>query len=110
LPHCFADIAACRRFDPATLDASRLVDQDLDRVSSTDALDDLSKDSPEPRAACPPIDCAVAARGATVRVTEPVVATGGGAIEHRVRNTSPRPGWRRACSGRTRGTADTAAA
>jgi hypothetical protein len=32
LTFCFADIAACRHFDPATLDASRLVDQDLDRA------------------------------------------------------------------------------
>lgn len=47
----FANIAAYQRFDPALPDASRFVDQDLNRVWSAATLDDLSKDSSELRRA-----------------------------------------------------------
>ena len=47
----FANIEAYQRFDPEQPDASRFVDQDLNRVWSTETLDDLSKDSSELRRA-----------------------------------------------------------
>jgi|SRR5450830_1263542 len=47
----FANIAAYQRFDPAAPDASRFVDQDLNRVWSPATLDDLSQDSSELRRA-----------------------------------------------------------
>jgi predicted deacylase len=43
----FANVAAYLRFDPANPDASRFVDQDLNRVWTKEILDDLSKDSSE---------------------------------------------------------------
>jgi predicted deacylase len=47
----FANIEAYQRFDPAVPDASRFVDQDLNRVWAAATLDDLSKDSSELRRA-----------------------------------------------------------
>lgn len=47
----FANVAAYERFDPANPDASRFVDQDLNRVWTAALLDDLSRDSVELRRA-----------------------------------------------------------
>jgi predicted deacylase len=47
----FANIEAYGRFDPANPDASRYVDQDLNRVWMPAILDDLAKDSSELRRA-----------------------------------------------------------
>lgn len=47
----FANVAAYERFDPANPDASRFVDQDLNRVWTSFILDDLSRDSVELRRA-----------------------------------------------------------
>lgn len=47
----FANIDAYLRFDPANPDASRFVDQDLNRVWTPAILDDLSQDSSELRRA-----------------------------------------------------------
>lgn len=47
----FANVAAYERFDPANPDASRFVDQDLNRVWTAAILDDLSRDSVELRRA-----------------------------------------------------------
>lgn len=47
----FANVAAYERFDPAMPDASRFVDQDLNRVWTAATLDDLSQDSVELRRA-----------------------------------------------------------
>jgi hypothetical protein len=47
----FANVAAYLAFDPARPDASRFVDQDLNRVWSPAILDDLSRDSSELRRA-----------------------------------------------------------
>jgi predicted deacylase len=43
----FANVAAYRRFDPRSPDASRFVDQDFNRVWTPALLDDLSRDSVE---------------------------------------------------------------
>lgn len=47
----FANVDAYRRFDPAAPDASRFVDQDLNRVWTPAILDDASRDSSELRRA-----------------------------------------------------------
>ncbi len=47
----FANVAAYERFDAANPDASRFVDQDLNRVWTAAILDDLSRDSVELRRA-----------------------------------------------------------
>ena len=47
----FANVEAYRRFDPAAPDASRFVDQDLNRVWTPAILDDTSRDSCELRRA-----------------------------------------------------------
>lgn len=47
----FANVEAYHRFDPTCPDASRFVDQDLNRVWTVDLLDDLSRDSIELRRA-----------------------------------------------------------
>ncbi|MYM91444.1 succinylglutamate desuccinylase [Rugamonas sp. FT82W] len=47
----FANVDAYLRFDPAHPDASRFVDQDLNRVWQAATLDDLSRDSSELRRA-----------------------------------------------------------
>lgn len=47
----FANVAAYERFDPANPDASRFVDQDLNRVWTAAILDDVSRDSVELRRA-----------------------------------------------------------
>lgn len=47
----FANVEAYRRFDPANPDASRFVDQDLNRVWTDALLDDLARDSSELRRA-----------------------------------------------------------
>ena len=47
----FANVEAYRRFDPAAPDASRFVDQDLNRVWTPAILDDTSRDSSELRRA-----------------------------------------------------------
>lgn len=47
----FANVAAYERFDPADPDASRFVDQDLNRVWTSAILDDVSRDSVELRRA-----------------------------------------------------------
>ena len=47
----FANVDSFERFDPAQPDASRFVDQDLNRVWSPETLDDLSLDSTELRRA-----------------------------------------------------------
>lgn len=47
----FANVEAYQRFDPATPDASRFVDQDLNRVWTPALLDDTSRDSSELRRA-----------------------------------------------------------
>ncbi|MBT0961590.1 M14 family metallopeptidase [Denitromonas iodatirespirans] len=47
----FANVAAYERFDAAEPDASRFVDQDLNRVWTAAILDDLSRDSVELRRA-----------------------------------------------------------
>lgn len=47
----FANVEAYQRFDPARPDASRFVDQDLNRVWTAAMLDDLSRNSAELRRA-----------------------------------------------------------
>jgi predicted deacylase len=47
----FANVDAYLRFDPSNPDASRFVDQDLNRVWVSETLDDLSRDSVELRRA-----------------------------------------------------------
>jgi len=47
----FANVDAYRRFDPASPDASRFVDQDLNRVWTEAILDDAARDSSELRRA-----------------------------------------------------------
>jgi len=47
----FANVAAYERFDPANPDASRFIDQDLNRVWTAAILDDPSRDSIELRRA-----------------------------------------------------------
>lgn len=47
----FANVEAYRRFNPADPDASRFVDQDFNRLWTSDILDDTSRDSSELRRA-----------------------------------------------------------